>query len=272
MAGAAEREETNFSNLLDALSCAATTGILITPPNDCVSLEDAYDAQRRVFEQRGVEVAAWKLGATNKLAQERMDLSNPVAGRLAASDILRSPREVEAPPGMLYAEAELAVMLHSDLDPRMERYEVSEVASAVGAVYAAIELCTSRYIDDEVDAPALVADNAFAYRLVLGRTLALGWSPMFQSMAVTLDCGSGRLIGGSTAAVMGNPIEALAWLANWLSNRGEGLKRGQVIATGSCTGITQVSPGETVRALFAGTEGAAATIIPHGKAGESDEY
>jgi 2-keto-4-pentenoate hydratase len=163
-------------------------------------------------------------------------------------------------------------MLHSDLRPRMERYEVSEVESAIGAIYAAIELCTSRYIDDEVDAPALVADNAFAYRLVLGRTLALGWSPMFQSMAVTLDCGSARLIGGSTAAVMGNPIEALTWLANWLSSRGEGLKRGQVIATGSCTGITQVRPGETVRALFAGAEGATATIIPRGKAGESDEY
>ena len=258
--------------LADALHRAKITGALIPSPVGCVSLEEAYTTQERVFEKRPAEVAAWKLGATSELAQERMGLSNPVAGRLAASDIRRESSRIEAAPNMVYAEAELAVMLDSDLRPRMERYEVSEVASAVGAVYAAIELCTSRYIDDEVDAPALVADNAFAYRLVLGRTLALGWNPMFQSMAVTLDCGSERLINGSTAAVMGNPIKALTWLANWLSSRGEGLKRGQVIATGSCTGITQVSPGETVRALFAGAEGATATIIPRRKAGESDEY
>jgi len=173
---------------------------------------------------------------------------------------------------MTTAQPDTQALYISEMLPSYPSDEVSEVASAVGAVYAAIELCTSRYIDDEVDAPALVADNAFAYRLVLGRTLALGWNPMFQSMAVTLDCGSERLINGSTAAVMGNPIKALTWLANWLSSRGEGLKRGQVIATGSCTGITQVRPGETVRALFAGAEGATATIIPRGKAGESDEY
>ena len=265
MTGAAD-EQTNSNDLVGALCRAATTGVLIPAPNDCMSLEEAYDSQRRVFERRREEVAAWKLGATSDIAQERLGLSNPLVGRLAAADILRSVHEVEAPRGILYAEAEIVVMLHSDLPPRAEPYTSSDIVSAVGPVYSAIEMCTSRYADDEVEAPALVADNTFAYRLVVGHILALGWNAKFASMPVTLDYDAGRSVPGSTAAVMGNPIKAAVWLANWLSARGEGLKRGQLIATGSCTGIHEVLPGETVRAAFGGVEGASVTILPRREA------
>ncbi len=252
---------TDTGRLEDALFASVTTGRLIPAPVDNIRLNDAYAIQHRVFERRGAELAGWKLGLTSAAAQKRLGLSRPVAGRLASSDILKNGEDVESKLGTLYAEAELAVTLHSDLPPRAKPYGSSEIASVIGAVYAGIELCTSRYVDDEVEAPALIADNAFAYRLVLGRTLASGWNSRFASMAVTLDCGPAKSVHGSTSAVMGNPLEAVVWLVNWLSNRGERLRRGHVIATGSCTGITEVHSGETVRATFAGAEGASVTII-----------
>ena len=254
------------------LYASQAMGRLIPASVASIDLDEAYEIQRRVFGMRAVAVAGWKLGATNRLAQERAGLSSPVVGRLASSDILREETEVESPSGMLYAEAELAVVLQYDLRPRAERYDLSEIESAIGPVYAAIELCTSRYADDDVEAPALVADNAFAYRLVLGRTLGFGWNPRFKSMAVTLDCSAGRSVAGSTAAVMDNPIESVVWLANWLSDCGVGLKCGQVIATGSCTGITEAYPGETARASFGGVESASVTIIRRDETGDLDGY
>jgi 2-keto-4-pentenoate hydratase len=252
--------------LEDSLHASLVGGVLIPPPAERFSLEEAYDAQRRIFEMRGDGLIGWKLGATTEIAQERMGLSSPVAGRLAAADVLQTGEDVEAPPGALYAEAELALMLRSDLPPRDQAYDSTEIAAAIGPVYSAIEMCTSRYADDEVEAPALVADNAFAYRLVLGRMLALGWNAKFAATPVALDFGEGRCVQGSTAAVMGDPLKAVVWLANWLSSQGDWLKHGQVIATGSCTGISEVHPGETVRASFGAVEGAAVTIVPRGKA------
>lgn len=256
---------TGPTNLEDRLYASWVDGILISPPAECFSLEEAYDAQRRIFEMRGDGLVGWKLAATSEIAQERMGLSNPVAGRLAAADVLQTGEDVEAPPGALYAEAELAVMLRSDLPARDQAYDSSDIAAAIGPVYAAIEMCASRYADDEVEAPALVADNAFAYRLVLGRMLAPSWDAKFAATPVTLDLGEGRCVQGSTAAVMGNPLKAVVWLANWLASQGEWLKRGQVIATGSCTGISEVHVGETLRASFGGVEGAPVTIVPRGK-------
>jgi 2-keto-4-pentenoate hydratase len=248
--------------LTEALWVAAGTGILVPAPLDQLSSDAAYRAQEDIFDRRGSRLAGWKLAATSKAAQEAMKLSCPVAGRLATSDVVASHGQVDAVAGTLYAEAELAVTLRSDLPPRPETYREGEVASAIGEVQSAIELCTSRYRNDDVEAGALIADNAFAYRLVLGRRIASEWDPEFNSMAVNLECGTGAPVHGSTSAVMGGPLAALVWLANWLSDQRIGLKAGQIVATGSCTGVTRVHAGDTLRARFAGVDSVAVTITP----------
>ena len=50
--------------------------------------------------------------------------------------------------------------------------------------------------------------------------------------------------------MLGNPLRALTWLGNWLARRGEGLKRGQLVSSGSCTGMTELSAEESVVATF----------------------
>ena len=49
----------------------------------------------------------------------------------------------------------------------------------------------------------------------------------------------------------GRRWEALLWLANHRRRRG-GLAAGQVVTTGTCTGLFRAPPGARVRALFAG--------------------
>ena len=50
---------------------------------------------------------------------------------------------------------------------------------------------------------------------------------------------------------LGHPLEALTWLANDLSRRGYGLLAGQVVTTGTCTGMQYVPSGGTATADFA---------------------
>jgi 2-keto-4-pentenoate hydratase len=47
-------------------------------------------------------------------------------------------------------------------------------------------------------------------------------------------------------------VKAVAWLANWLRARGESLKAGDLIASGSCTGMTEVARDDAVIAEFGG--------------------
>jgi 2-keto-4-pentenoate hydratase len=47
---------------------------------------------------------------------------------------------------------------------------------------------------------------------------------------------------GTGSAVLGDPLNALVWLANDRARRGDGLKAGQVITTGTCCGLNKVGP------------------------------
>lgn len=55
---------------------------------------------------------------------------------------------------------------------------------------------------------------------------------------------------GRGADTFDTPIAGVAWLARRLSDRGLRIEAGEVVATGSCTGLVQVVPGQRVRAHF----------------------
>ena len=55
---------------------------------------------------------------------------------------------------------------------------------------------------------------------------------------------------GCSGAVLGNPVIAVAWLANKVAQFGVTLEPGHVIMPGSCTRMVPVAAGDTVRADF----------------------
>ena len=57
---------------------------------------------------------------------------------------------------------------------------------------------------------------------------------------------------GSAAAVLGNPVNAVAWLANAIGKFGVGLKAGEVIMPGALTAASDVAGGDVFRACFDG--------------------
>ena len=57
--------------------------------------------------------------------------------------------------------------------------------------------------------------------------------------------------GGGTE-VLGHPLEAITWLAQALAVRGRELEAGDCVTTGTCTGLLQVLPGQTLQAEATG--------------------
>lgn len=63
-------------------------------------------------------------------------------------------------------------------------------------------------------------------------------------VGVSLD--GRQVLTGRSDCVMDHPLNAVAWLARKLSARGHKLEIGDIVATGSCTTILQVLPGQTM--------------------------
>jgi 2-keto-4-pentenoate hydratase len=212
-------------------------------------LEEAYGIQAALMSLRDTALAGFKLGLTNEKAQRAADTFAPIVGRLAASDVYRGSARIELPGKHLrIVEAEIVFELGSDLPAGHAPYSEQRVMASVARAFAGIEVCNTRFEETvEPSLPCLVADNSNADLIVVGDPLP---ERDLADLPVTLQRRDHPDIKGTTRNVLGNPLRALTWLANWLARRGEGLKRGQLISSGSCTGMTELSADDSAVATF----------------------
>ncbi|MDX1512759.1 MAG: fumarylacetoacetate hydrolase family protein [Gammaproteobacteria bacterium] len=213
---------------------------------------DAYQIQDALVEMIDDTTFGWKVGATNELAQQGFGLDNPFSGRLLASRAEKSPARLEAGDFSMFAiECEVAFAISRDLPAGDGRYELDEVAQAAGAVHAAIEIVDSRFKDFRaVGGLSVIADNGVDGGFVYGKAVK-GWRTMeLEDHTVSLIVNGGRVSQGNGAAALGSPVNSLHWLVNHVTKRGIDIRKGELITTGSWTGIYMAKPGDAVCADF----------------------
>jgi 2-keto-4-pentenoate hydratase len=114
----------------------------------------------------------------------------------------------------------------------------------------AIEVIDSRIRDWKIKIQDTVADNASSARVVLaGRIMPIEGTDL-RYIGMVLEKNGEVVATGAGAAVLGNPVQAVAWLANKLYEFGITLKSGEIIMSGSFTAAVQVSPNDVIRGTF----------------------
>lgn len=215
------------------------------------TLEHAYaiqDALRAALEQRGEQTIGWKLGATSPSGQAVMGLKEPAAGFLLPGRYASGAEVPVSGFADLRVEAEVAFRMRTKLvGPGVT---AAAALLAVESAVPALEL-----LDFMFSGKPSAAD--FIANSVIGKAIALG-SPLVPIQGLDLAREgvvyehNGEVIGTYTAAeVMGNPLNALAWLANHLAARGLALKPGDVVMSGAISKMVRGKSGDTIRASFA---------------------
>jgi 2-keto-4-pentenoate hydratase len=230
-------------------------------PRPGPTLAQAYAIQRKIAACGNLPVMVWKLGLTGREARDAFGADEPTIGRLVASAIYCDRSDVDFVGAEMFAEAELIFEMGDDLPMQDRPYTRDDLCGALKGVYAGIEIVRTRFETSELPLALLIADNSMAHGLLLGRKLAGGWDDRFADLPVSLTRNDEAPVNGSTARVMGNPLDALVWLANWLrENEGSSLRREQLIAAGTCTGVTEIQAGDTIRVTIDGIESARVTL------------
>ncbi|MGO8918623.1 MAG: 2-keto-4-pentenoate hydratase [Stellaceae bacterium] len=214
----------------------------------------AYAAQDLVARALG-RIAGWKVGAAGPEAEPNCaplfaDLVAPSPARFAAARF---------PLGGI--EGDLAFRFGRDLPARAEPYDAEEVWQAVDTLHAAIELVDSRFADFRAqDRLALLADNQANGAFCHGAGIR-DWRHvdfLAQPASLALDGAEvARAVGGNAA---GHPKRLLAWLANHCARRGRGLAAGDIVTTGTHTGLVFATPGATASVRFPGIGEASLTL------------
>jgi len=218
------------------------------------SLAEGYAIQDAMVAVAAQPVSGWKIAATSKAGQEHIGVTEPLAGRLFKNFVLQDGARLPAAPlHMAVIEAEFAFRMGRDLKPREAAYAQAEVCDAVAALHLAIEVPDARFERFAEIGPAqIVADDAFASWFVLGPEVN-DWRRLDLPTQKVRVLKNGALFAeGVGANALGDPRIALTWLANHLSQRSIGLKRSDVVTTGTCITPAAIGPSDQMVAEFMG--------------------
>lgn len=235
---------------------AEETGVWIEPISDRFEDADVTDAYRvgivvaEIKQQRGRRIRGHKIGLTSKAMRDLMAATEPDYGFLydnwfvpegSTLDRTRMNRPL--------VEVELAFVMKHQLGGA--DVHAADVIRATDFVLPSIEIVDSRFVRrgsrSLIDS---ISDSASCGAVVLGGN-PIGLNdidPRRISGSLVIN---GQVVeSGSAAAVMGNPINAVAWLARKLDEFGVALEAGDVVLSGSFIRAIPFQAGDTVVALF----------------------
>jgi 2-keto-4-pentenoate hydratase len=158
-------------------------------------------------------------------------------------------------------EGEIAFRFRRDLPPRAASYSREEVAAAVDAC-AAIEVVTSRYANpDAMTAHDKLADCISNGGFVFGEMLA-DWSALdLTKLKVRLTVNGETVLEQVGGHPIGDPLGVAVAFVEMMRTE-SGVKAGQFITCGSCTGLRYLKPGDTCSVHFDGLGAAELQFVP----------
>lgn len=236
---------------------AAYDGTAIAPMRDLlgpVDAEAAYATQAintQFWTAQGRRIVGRKIGLTARAVQQQLGVDRPDFGvlfhdmQIEDGETLSADRVIQP-----RAEAEVALIMARDLDKRDATRD--DVFAAVEAAVAAIEIVDSRIADWKITFADTVADNGSSAFFVIGkeRRPVPGLDLYTCGMALEVDGDVASV--GSGAACLGHPLNAAAWLARTLAERGEPLRAGDIVLTGALGPMVSLRRGSHIKATIGG--------------------
>jgi 2-keto-4-pentenoate hydratase len=213
---------------------------------------EAYAIQAAIETHSSEKLFGWKIAATSEAGQKHINVDGPMAGRILAETVIADGGTASmAGNEMRVAEPEFAFRMQTDLPPRKQPYTVPEVLAAVGTLHPAIEIPDSRFVDFVgAGAEQIIADNACAHLFVLGAPTEANWRALDLVEHRPVIQLRGKQYIGHGKNVLGDPLIALAWLANELRQLGVTLRAGEIVTTGTCHPPLPIQAGDLFEADF----------------------
>ena len=230
------------------------------PPVDLVPQSEAEGyaiqaALHGILGPRGYgSLAGHKIGCTTPVMQAFLGIDHPCSGEVFDSTVFSE--FVELPLSRFHrigVECEIAARLGADLPVADAPFTRDSAGHAVSALMCAIELVDDRYEDyKSLPAPVLIADDFFNAGVVLGAEQS-NWRDLdLKEVRGVLSIDGREHASGRGEDILGDPLEALSWLANHRAGLGDPLRTGTFIMLGSVVQTVFFDAPATVNVDLAG--------------------
>ncbi len=236
------------SNAHDCISFSQAQQILdgfpskpITVIDNTLTLEEAYCAQDKLnylIRKKFDDKIGYKVGFTGEALQKRFNINTPAIGTIYSHMFL--PNDAEISKGFGYRtliEPDLLVVIKSK--NIMNSTTKLDILKNISSIHPFVEIPALRFKKEEkVNGNMLVATNMLATYMVMADGIEIeaneeGVNALANIKTVFLDKDNNVIQTASANNLMGNPLNVLQWLVDYLNEREMSLQKGDKISLGS---------------------------------------
>ncbi|MBB3569416.1 2-oxo-hept-4-ene-1,7-dioate hydratase [Rhizobium sp. BK491] len=223
-----------------------------------MTMDDSYAVQSAWVQKKianGRKPIGWKIGLTSKAMQYALNINIPDSGVLFDDMVFEDGATVPADRFIQpRIEAEIAFVMKAPL--RGPNVSIFDVLNATDYVTPALEILDTRIlrVDPETKKARTIvdtiSDNAANAGIVTGGRAVRPGEIDMRWMGAIVSRNAEVEETGLGAGVLNQPARGIAWLANRLSQYGDGIEAGQIVLAGSFIRPIEARHGDTINADF----------------------
>ena len=234
------------------------TGLKSLPKN-CIpqNVKDAYKIQNELkilyLTLTKNFCIGKKVGCTNKLAQEQLNVYEPFYGNLffrfrEFSGCHLKLTNFYKP----FIEPEISFKIKDDININDAPFEISDCTNLFESMVPSIEIVDFRFGENikEVGINNLISTNGASEFWISGKKHFTLNMINLENQKIKLYFNNNLIEEGNTNNVLNNPINSALWIVNKLAYSGEPMLKGQYISTGTCTKAIPIISKGIIKADF----------------------
>jgi 2-keto-4-pentenoate hydratase len=261
--------EATVAAVADALRAAESTRVPVGPPSAShpeLDVAAAYAIQGRNVARRlarGERIVGRKIGLTSEAMQRQLGVDQPDYGVIFDTMVVENGGRLET--DMLIAprvEAEFAFLIGGHLPPSPT---LEELTRAVVGVAVALEIIDSRIADWKIGLVDTIADNASSAGIACGEFLPILGERLasLPEAVISLSRDGVEVESGPGAAVLGDPLLSLHWLAMAIGEYGDCFSNGEIVLAGAVAAAIPLVAGSNFTASADGFPSVTIDSVDH---------
>ena len=221
------------------------------------NLDDAYKIQDELkvhyLSLKNNICIGKKIGCTSKAAQSQMNVSEPFYGNLFSRYSSQNVKKLNSKYFFEpFAEPEISFRIKDDIDISKAPYSIDNIYNLLDGILCSIEIVDFRFQKPlaNIGAKNLISTNgASDYWLHNDKIFKIDEIDL-NNFEVSFFIDNKLQEKGNTKNVLDNPLNAVLWLINTLSKKGEPMLKHQFISSGSCTKAYKLNRSSKIKADF----------------------
>jgi len=224
----------------------------LTETEKNITADDAYRIQLHQIQQKiseGAVVKGLKIGLTSKAMQEMLNVHTPDYGFVLDSMVYAEHAAVDTEQFIQpKVEFEIAFVFKETL--KGPGVTIEDVIRATDYVVPSVDIIDSRIEDWRIKFEDTVADNGSSAGALLGSKKTPLAAIDIADIAMTVYKNGESIDQATSSAVLGNPLNAVVWLANEVGRFDIAIEPGMFALSGALSKAVPFTDGDRFTADF----------------------